>query len=148
MSAEEEVQVEVGEEVEVAAVEVEEETVWDDKSALQSVLRTSLYHDGLARGLYEAVKALDKNLAHLCCLAESCNEPGYTKLITALCKEHNVPLLKVETGKDLGKYAGLCRYNEEGEAVKVVGCSCVVVKSWGEETPARTWLLENIKNNA
>lgn len=30
--------------------------------------------------------------------------------------------------------AGLCK-NVGGKAVKVVGCSCVVVKRWGEQTP-------------
>ena len=133
-------------EVEVAAEETEAEIVWDPKTALQSVLRTSLYHDGLARGLYEAVKALDKNLAHLCVLSKSCNEKAYTTLITALCKEHNVDLIMVEQSKELGEMAGLCKYNAEGKAVKVVGASCVVIKSWGEETPARQWILEHVKS--
>lgn len=59
----------------------------DPMTALKIVLRTSMFHDGLARGLKEAVKALDRREAHLCVLANSCDEPAYTKLISALCKE-------------------------------------------------------------
>merc|ERR1711976_164289 len=131
--------------VEVEVKVEEEEAPLDPQSALRSVLRTSLFHDGLARGLREAVKALDRTEAHLCVLSNSCNEPLYTKLITALCKEHNIDMIKAENSKLLGEWAGLCKYNQEGKAVKVVGCSCVVVKSWGEETPARQFLLEHIK---
>jgi len=120
----------------------------DPQTALQSVLTTSLFHDGLARGVYESVKALDRREAHLCILASSCNEPAYTKLITALCKEHNIPLIKVEDGKQLGEWVGLCKRNNEGKAVKVVGCSCVVIKSWGEETRARQYLLDHIKGSS
>ena len=117
----------------------------DPQSALKAVLRTSLFHDGLARGLHEAVQALDRRQAHLCVLSSGCDEPQYTKLITALCKEHDIPLIKVEDGKTLGEWAGLCKYNSEGAAVKVVGCSCVVVKMWGEETEARKYITEHIK---
>jgi len=113
---------------------------------LKNVLTTSLYHDGLARGVYEAVKALDRREAHLCILASSCNEPAYIKLINALCKEHSIPLIKVEDGKQLGEWVGLCKKNSAGKAVKVVGCSCVVVKSWGEDTPSRQFLLEHIQS--
>ena len=42
-------------EVEVEAV-VEEELPLDPQSALKAVLRTALFHDGLSRGLHEAVK--------------------------------------------------------------------------------------------
>lgn len=33
--------------------------------------------------------------AHFAVLAENCDEPLYVKLIEALCKEHNIPLMKV-----------------------------------------------------
>jgi small subunit ribosomal protein S12e len=127
--------------------ETKEEVVpLDPQSALKEVLRTSLFHDGLARGLHEAVKALDRREAHLCVLSSSCNEPAYSKLISALCKEHTIPLIKVEDSKVLGEWVGLCKYNSEGKAVKVVGCSCAVIKSWGEETAARQYIMDHIKN--
>jgi len=132
--------------VEEVAVEAEPVIPLDPETALKIVLKTSLYHDGLARGLHEAVKALDRREAHLCVLASSCNEPAYTKLITALCKEHSIPLIKVEDGKVLGEWSGLCKYNADGKAVRVVGASCVVVRSWGEETEARQYILEHIKS--
>lgn len=33
--------------------------------------------------------------AHLCILANNCDEPMYVKLVEALCAEHNIYLLKV-----------------------------------------------------
>lgn len=120
----------------------------DPQTALKAVLRTSLFHDGLARGLHESVKALDRREAHLCVLSSECNEPAYMKLITALCSEHSIPLIKVEAGKVLGEWVGLARFNSEGKPVKVVNCSCAVIKSWGEESEARTYILDHIKQSS
>eukprot|EP00808_Paulinella_micropora_P005935 g65644.t1 len=128
-----------------AVEEKKEEVAYDPQSALQAVLKTSLAYDHLARGLHDAVKAMDRREAHLCVLSNSCNEPAYTKLITALGKEHDIPIIKAPDSKTLGEWAGLCKYNSEGKAVKVVGCSCVVVKKWGEETAALRYLKEHLK---
>ena len=133
-----------GEEAAAAVVEEPAEPL-DPQTALQTVLKTSLFHDGLARGLNESVKALDRREAHLCVMANSCNESAYVKLISALCKEHSIPLLKVDDGKMLGEWVGLCKFNADGKAVKVVGASVVVVKSWGVETPARQYIMDHIK---
>jgi small subunit ribosomal protein S12e len=100
----------------------------DINEALQSVLKSALVCDGLARGLREAAKALDKRQACLCVLATNCDEPLYNKLVEALCQEHQIPLLKVDDNKKLGEWAGLCKIDKDGKARKVVGCSCVVVK--------------------
>lgn len=116
-------------------------------TALKQVLKNALYCDALARGLNEAVKALDRREAVLCVLAQSCNEPAYTKLVTALCKEHNIPLIQVADGKSLGEWAGLCKYNNQGKAVQVVKCSCVVAKAWGEETAAYSFIQNVISGN-
>ena len=130
--------------------------------ALKGVLRISLIHDGLARGLREAAKALDRREAHMCVLNEGCEEEAYKKLVVALCSEHKIPLIKVPDGKMLGEWVGLCTFSlffspkhsfelllivlsgtldREGNARKVVNCSCVVVKDWGEESQERSVLL-------
>lgn len=57
------------------------------EEALREVLKKAMIHDGLARGLRECAKALDKRQAHLCVLNESCTEAEYIKLIEALCAE-------------------------------------------------------------
>jgi small subunit ribosomal protein S12e len=78
--------------------------------ALKGVLKLALIHDGLARGLREASKALDRRQAHMCVLNEACEEEAYKKLVVALCSEHKIPLIKVPDGKQLGEWAGLCTY--------------------------------------
>ena len=67
----------------------------DINTAIQEVLKAALIHDGLARGLRESTKCLDKHQAHLCVLAEDCDEAMYKKLVQALCQEHQIPLIKV-----------------------------------------------------
>lgn len=116
------------------------------EDALQQVLKNALVRDGLARGLRECAKALDKRQAHLCVLVETCTEAEYIKLIEALCAEHKINLIKVGDGKILGTWAGLCKIDKEGNPRKVVGCSCVVVKDYGVESEGLNVLLEYFKN--
>lgn len=119
----------------------------DVLTALKEVLKKALVHDGLARGLHECAKALDRRQAHFCALAANCSEPAYIKLVEALCLEHNINLIRVPDSKQLGEWAGLCKIDNEGHARKVVACSCVVVKDFGEKTPALEVLLEHFRNN-
>ncbi|GMS90849.1 hypothetical protein PENTCL1PPCAC_13024, partial [Pristionchus entomophagus] len=81
--------------------------VMDVQSALKAALRSAHFADGLAKGLHEAAKALDKREAHFAVLAENCEEPMYIKLVEALCKEHQIPLMKVSDKKLLGEWCGL-----------------------------------------
>jgi small subunit ribosomal protein S12e len=93
--------------------------VMDVNTALQEVLKTALIHDGLAHGIHEAAKALDKRQAHLCVLASICNEPMYVKLVEVLCAEHQINLIKVDDKKKLGEWVGLCKIDREGKPRKV-----------------------------
>lgn len=83
--------------------------------------------------------------AHLCVLATNCDEPMYQKLVEALCKEHSIDIIKVDDNKKLGEWAGLCKIDKEGKARKIVGCSCVVVKDYGKETPAHDVLSDYLR---
>lgn len=115
------------------------------EDALKVVLRTSLVHDGLARGLREATKALSRGEAQLCVMCDSVTEEAIIKLVEALCNEpeEKIPLVKVSDAKLLGEWAGLCQIDREGNARKVVGASCVVVKNWGSDSDERNILLEH-----
>ena len=112
------------------------------EDALKQVLRNAMISNGLTRGLREAVKALDARQAHLCVLCESVDEPAYTKLVEALCAEHKINLIKVSDSKKLGEWSGLCTIDKDGNARKIVGCSCCVVTNWGEESQGRNVLLD------
>lgn len=116
------------------------------EDALQQVLKKALVHDGLARGLREAAKALDRRQAHLCVLVETCEEAEYIKLIEALCNKYDINLLKVSDPKTLGTWAGLAKIDREGNPRKVVGCSCVVVRDYGEDSEGLNVLLEYFKS--
>ena len=118
----------------------------DINTAIQEVLKAALIHDGLARGLHESAKALDKRQALLCVLADNCDEPMYKKLVQALCQEHQIPLIKIDNNQKLGEWAGLCKLDAEGKARKVVRCSSVVVRDWGKEGPAHDVMKEYMKS--
>lgn len=79
----------------------------DIMTGLQLVLKKSLAHGGLARGLHEGAKVIEKHAAQLCVLAEDCNQPDYVKLVKALCADHNVSLVTVPSAKTLGEWAGV-----------------------------------------
>lgn len=84
--------------------------------------------------------------AVLCILSDSCDEPQYKQLITALCNEHQIPLLKVDSSKKLGEWSGLCKIDKEGKPRKICGCSCVVIKNYGQETPALDIVKQHLRS--
>lgn len=61
-------------EVEVAETTEKSSGPMSVEDALQAVIKTALVHDGLARGLRECAKALDRKEAHLCVLVETVTE--------------------------------------------------------------------------
>ncbi|KAF6010920.1 40S ribosomal protein S12 [Brettanomyces bruxellensis] len=130
---------------EEVVVEEEETSSVSIEDCLKTVLRTALVNDGLARGLREATKALSRGEAQLCVLCDAVTEQNIIKLVEALCNapDEKIPLIKVSDAKQLGEWAGLCTLDREGNARKVVGCSCVVIKNWGADTEERNVLLEH-----
>jgi small subunit ribosomal protein S12e len=116
----------------------------DVATALQEFAKQSTASRHIARGLNESARALDQRKAVLCLLASNCNEANYIKLIEALCSEHQIPLIKVDDNQVLGQWVGLCKYDEDGEAKKIVKCSCAVITAWGQDTEAQTVIKGHI----
>jgi len=119
----------------------------DVQQALKRVVRSALVVGGVSRGLHEAAKVLDKREALFCLYSKECDEENYERLVRALCKAHEIPIYTVETKAELGELVGQCKYDKEGKARKVVGCSCAVVKDWGRDEEARNVLLDYLKKN-
>ena len=132
---------------EIVEVTKEDSPQLTQEDAIKQVLKNALIRDGLQRGLRQAAKALDRRTGLLCFLSNDCSEDRYKRLIRALCKLHSTPVITVDTSKQLGEWAGLCRFDAEGHPRKVVGCACVVVTDWGKDSDARTFLQEYIKSN-
>eukprot|EP00178_Gracilaria_changii_P019176 TRINITY_DN55739_c0_g1_i1.p3 TRINITY_DN55739_c0_g1~~TRINITY_DN55739_c0_g1_i1.p3 ORF type:complete len:161 (-),score=32.05 TRINITY_DN55739_c0_g1_i1:19-441(-) len=135
----------------IAAEEAGEDVVevgLDLDTAIQQTLKKALYTRTLYRGLREACRILDSRQALFCVLAKSCDHADFVKLVEALCAEHGTNLLRVPDGKQLGEWSGLCKYDKEGQAHKVVGASVVVVHQdiAKENDAAVAWLLDHCKS--
>ncbi|KAH3745987.1 40S ribosomal protein [Pelomyxa schiedti] len=119
----------------------------DILNVLKEVLKISLIHNGLVRGLRECAKMLDKGKAQLCVLASNCEEPAYIRLVEALCTTRKVSLIKVPDSMKLGEWVGLCKIDKDGVPRKVVGCSCCVIYDFGEKTAKWDELSEYLKKH-
>uniref|UniRef100_A0A7S4RAN6 40S ribosomal protein S12 n=1 Tax=Alexandrium monilatum TaxID=311494 RepID=A0A7S4RAN6_9DINO len=128
----------------IAAAPEQEEEVTDLMGAVKRVLKSALVVDGAVRGLHEVAKYIDAGKAQVVFLAESCNEPGYKKLVQGLCVEKNVPLVDVPDNKSLGEWAGLCKIDKDGLPRKVVGASCVAVADFGDEGSGYSFLMNHL----
>lgn len=128
--------------VAAAPVDAEPENV---EQALAIVIRKSIEVNGLIRGISQVARALDSRTAHLCILAEDCEEAQYQKLIQALCAQNNIDLVKVPERAKLAEWAGLVTRDRTGAIKKSLKCSCVAIRNFGETTRALDMLLEQIK---
>ena len=116
----------------------------DDIDAVRIVVTKASEHRGVKRGLSETVRALDKKTAHLCVIAEDCDEPRYVRLIKALCHQNAIPIIEGVDRETIGKWAGLSRYNKENNLKKIIKCSSIAVVDFGERTRALDYLQEKI----
>jgi len=117
----------------------------DLAGALKRVLKAASYRDGLAKGLHEVCKAIDNAKKPIACiLADNCDEPQYKKLVEALCKENDVPLIRIKDGKTLGEWVGLCKYDAMMNPRKVRRCSSCVIREFAIEDEATKLVSEAI----
>merc|ERR1719367_921274 len=131
------------EQVEVPQEEEKADNITD---AIKSGIKKSQANDGLVKGLNEVCKALDRKQAILCVLAQDCDDPKYKKLVSALAKSSNIPLIEVEHRNELGEWLGHCKYDIEGQPKKVKGTSSIAIRDYGEETEALSFVQNYIKD--
>ena len=115
-----------------------------NEEALRLVLRDAVHSDGIIRGIREVAKTISRGEAIFAVVANDCDEKNITKLVEALCAERKIPIVTVDNKKQLGEWAGLCKIDKEGNARKVVKCSCVAVKAL-RESRALAKLNESLK---
>lgn len=126
-------------------VEAPESTEMSIFEAIREVLKKASHHNGLFRGINEVARAIDKNDAKVCFVADNCELNDYKNLIKALCTEKHVPLVNVTDRLQLGEWAGMCKIDTAGVARNVVKCSSVAISYVDEETQA--WkVLSNTLN--
>ena len=127
----------------------------DLENSLSKVCKAAFCEENLARGLNESCQAIESTYeagarAALCLLAADNKDAEYKKLITALCKTHNVPLQTVDTERKLAIFAGLCRFDKEGNAKKVSKkCGTIVIKRFPQAESAAVDAIKqhyNLKN--
>jgi len=58
---------------------------------------------------------------------------NYKKIVKALCKENNVPLVTVKNGSSLGEYIGICKYDSQNNVRKPRKCSSIVLREFPAE---------------
>merc|ERR1712062_48354 len=97
---------------------------------LRIVLRSAKAQRKTSCGLNEVCRALEKSQGVLALIAADLKEQAYSTLVEALARENNIPLVKVDSSELLGEWVGLCKYDEDGNATKVVKCGSVVVTDW------------------
>jgi small subunit ribosomal protein S12e len=113
-------------------------------TALKVVLKQSLAIGGLARGLKECCRSLDRNEALICILADDCDQKEYKALIEGLCKSQKVDIIRVESNQVLAEMVGVKKYDKKLQPKKKGKCSSCVIKKFADDSAEVTFLLNEI----
>nr|GMD13245.1 40S ribosomal protein S12-like [Ipomoea batatas]GME00884.1 40S ribosomal protein S12-like [Ipomoea batatas] len=79
--------------------------------------------------------------------APALGEPMDVMTALQLVLRKSLPGSRSYSAKTLGEWAGLCKIDSESKGRKVVGCSCVVVKDFGEETEGLHVVQDYVKSH-
>ncbi|KAL7714077.1 40S ribosomal protein S12 [Entamoeba marina] len=90
----------------------------------------------LTKGIRQCLKVIESNKALFCFIASDCDNDKYTNLLTAICKEKGVKIIKIAEKIQLGEWTAQCKFNQEGEAIKISKCSCAVIGTTLKTTDA------------
>ena len=100
---------------------------------MKRVVQTSLHRSLLAKGVHEVCKAIESKSCKFVVLANNCSEDTYKKLVEALAKQYQIPVLKVPEGETLGEWIGLSKFILKDKKVKSRKCSSLAIKDFAIE---------------
>merc|ERR1712159_172053 len=122
--------------------------VFNVTHSLRQVILKASVHEGIARGIREAIRAIEQGTAQLCILAAACDDPNYGKVVEALCQEHNVNTIMVKDAAELGEWVGLGRKTVQGinKTTKIGCCRCAVITDFGEQSEGLSHLQAYLNN--
>ena len=138
-------------EVEQPVEEQVQEAPLDRETAIQKVLKIALTRGTVVKGISEVLKALEAKKVKVVFLADNCDNDQYKSTVTAVAKEHKVPIINIETWENLKDY---CRLGLLSSTIKEIAekkgkegkikprCSSAAILDWGEETDAKKYLEE------
>jgi len=122
------------------------ENQMDMTDAICQCVTVAIQNRHLSRGLNECARALDQRHAVLCILSRECDSENYSKLIMAMCNEHNIPIIEVDNGKQLAVWSRLVKFDEDGEVKRYPKCTCVVVNQWDPQSAAAQAVINQLVN--
>ena len=138
-------------EVEQPVEEQVQEAPLDRETAIQKVLKIALTRGTVVKGISEVLKALEAKKVKVVFLAENCDNDQYKSTVTAVAKEHKVPIINIDTWENLKDY---CRLGLLSSTIKEIAekkgkegkikprCSSAAILDWGEESDAKKYLEE------
>ena len=138
-------------EVEQPVDEQVQEAPLDRETAIQKVLKIALTRGTVVKGISEVLKALEAKKVKVVFLADNCDNDQYKSTVTAVAKEHKVPIINIDTWENLKDY---CRLGLLSSTIKEIAekkgkegkikprCSSAAILDWGEETDAKKYLEE------
>ncbi|ELP91907.1 40S ribosomal protein S12, putative [Entamoeba invadens IP1] len=110
------------------AQEVEQvEELSQELKDIKEVLKQAKVQCTLIKGLKQSLKFIENDNALYAFIAEDLDEEDYKKLITALCKEKNIKIVKVPQKSQLAEWTSQAKVNAEGKVVRSTKCSCAVI---------------------
>ena len=139
-------------EVEQPVEEQVQEAPLDRETAIQKVLKIALTRGTVVKGISEVLKALEAKKVKVVFLADNCDNDQYKGTVTAVAKEHKVPIINIDTWENLKDY---CRLGLLSSTIKEIAekkgkegkikprCSSAAILDWGEDTDAKKYLEEN-----
>ncbi|EDR28649.1 40S ribosomal protein S12, putative [Entamoeba dispar SAW760] len=93
---------------------------------IKAVLYQARAQNILTKGIRQCLKVIEAKKALFCFIAEDCDNDKYTGLLTAICKEQGIKIVKVPEKIQLGEWTNQCKIRD-GVAVNIAKCSCAVI---------------------